>query len=309
MDFGENVGYYRKKLGITQEELADRLYVSRQTVSRWETNSSFPDVETIIKLCELFECDMDTLVRGSAEQSKERPTPLDVYDKHMNRFSVAIALGVFLILLGVSTLLFSYVFSPGEIIGLVALFVSIAVAIADFIISGINHEEFVRENKNVPPYGKDRVKRFRKKFAVAIAGATMLIFAGIVALVLMCYKDGFAPLGFSREEWEYFSASVLLFCISISVFIYVFFGIQYSKYDVAQYNKDSESGAFEKASREEKNKVGEAVSSAIMLTATAVFLLLGFIGNLWHPGWVAFPIGGILCAISSIIMETLEKKK
>ena len=67
MSFGENVGFYRRQLNITQEELAERLFVSRQTVSRWETDSTFPDVEMIISLCELFECDMDTLVRGSAQ--------------------------------------------------------------------------------------------------------------------------------------------------------------------------------------------------------------------------------------------------
>lgn len=67
MSFGKNIGFYRKQLKITQEELAERLYVSRQTISRWETDSVFPDVETIIKLCEIFGCDMDTLVRGDAE--------------------------------------------------------------------------------------------------------------------------------------------------------------------------------------------------------------------------------------------------
>ncbi len=66
MSFGENVGFYRRQLDITQEELAERLFVSRQTVSRWETDSTLPDVETIIRLCDVFECDMDTLVRGNA---------------------------------------------------------------------------------------------------------------------------------------------------------------------------------------------------------------------------------------------------
>lgn len=67
MSFGENVGYYRRQSNITQEELAEKLYVSRQTVSRWETDSTFPDVETVIKLCEIFGCNMDTLVRGDAQ--------------------------------------------------------------------------------------------------------------------------------------------------------------------------------------------------------------------------------------------------
>ena len=72
MSFGENVGYYRRQLNLTQEELAERLFVSRQTVSRWETDSTFPDVETIISLCDIFGCDMDTLVRGSAEGGEKR---------------------------------------------------------------------------------------------------------------------------------------------------------------------------------------------------------------------------------------------
>ena len=67
MSFGKNIAYYRKKQGITQEELAERLFVSRQTISRWENDSILPDVETVIKLCELFGCSMDTLVRGDAE--------------------------------------------------------------------------------------------------------------------------------------------------------------------------------------------------------------------------------------------------
>lgn len=68
MSFGKNLGFYRKQLNITQEELAEKLFVTRQTVSRWETDSVFPDVETIIKLCDMFNCSMDTLVRGDAEK-------------------------------------------------------------------------------------------------------------------------------------------------------------------------------------------------------------------------------------------------
>lgn len=67
MSFGINLCYYRKKMKITQEELAERLDVTRQTISRWETDTALPDVETLIRLCDLFDCNMDTLVRGNAE--------------------------------------------------------------------------------------------------------------------------------------------------------------------------------------------------------------------------------------------------
>ena len=67
MNLGKNIVYYRKKLSITQEELAEKLYVTRQTVSRWENGSVVPDLETAVMLCETFGCDLDTLVRGDAE--------------------------------------------------------------------------------------------------------------------------------------------------------------------------------------------------------------------------------------------------
>ena len=67
MNLGKNIVYYRKKLSITQEELAEKLFVTRQTVSRWENGSVVPDLETAVKLCETFGCDLDILVRGDAE--------------------------------------------------------------------------------------------------------------------------------------------------------------------------------------------------------------------------------------------------
>lgn len=82
--FGENVTFYRKKLNITQEELAEKMNVSRQTVSRWETSNTFPEVETLIKLCSLFECDMDTLVRKDAKSCEDKPA--DAYYFSLNKY-------------------------------------------------------------------------------------------------------------------------------------------------------------------------------------------------------------------------------
>ena len=78
MSFGENIVYLRKKMQITQEELAEKMYVSRQTISRWETDQVLPDIDTIVKLCDMFNCDMDTLVRGDVSKSNsEKKTELN----------------------------------------------------------------------------------------------------------------------------------------------------------------------------------------------------------------------------------------
>lgn len=99
MNLGKNIIYYRKELQITQEDLAERLYVSRQTISRWENESVIPDVETIIKLCDIFGCDMDTLVRKDAAekaapsemQNEEEQAPqrtISIQVKHRSRYRI-----------------------------------------------------------------------------------------------------------------------------------------------------------------------------------------------------------------------------
>lgn len=64
MQFGENVQFLRKQKGLTQEELAEQMAVSRQTVSKWESDQSFPETDKLIALCDLFGCSMDALLRG-----------------------------------------------------------------------------------------------------------------------------------------------------------------------------------------------------------------------------------------------------
>lgn len=64
MSFGQNLQFLRKmRDGMTQEELAEKLGVSRQTVSKWELDAAYPETVKIIELCGLFNCTMDQLVR------------------------------------------------------------------------------------------------------------------------------------------------------------------------------------------------------------------------------------------------------
>lgn len=71
MEIGQRIKEYRAALGMTQEELADRLYISRQTVSNWENGRSYPDIHSLVMLSELFGVTLDTLVKGDIEKMKE----------------------------------------------------------------------------------------------------------------------------------------------------------------------------------------------------------------------------------------------
>ena len=70
MTLGERIAYYRKRAGFSQEELAERLHVSRQAISKWETGEATPDAERVIALAAALGISTDTLLLG-----REEPTP------------------------------------------------------------------------------------------------------------------------------------------------------------------------------------------------------------------------------------------
>ena len=65
MNLSENLQNLRKAKGMSQEELAEKLDVSRQAVSKWETGETSPETEKIIMICDLFYCTLDDLIKGN----------------------------------------------------------------------------------------------------------------------------------------------------------------------------------------------------------------------------------------------------
>ena len=71
MELCTQIKKYRTESGLSQDELADKVYVSRQTISNWETGKNYPDVNSLILLSETFGVSVDTLLKGDAEMIKE----------------------------------------------------------------------------------------------------------------------------------------------------------------------------------------------------------------------------------------------
>lgn len=71
MDVGNQIRERRQRLGLSQDELAQRLYVSRVTVSHWETSKTLPDVQSMLLLANLFGTTIDEMVRGDADEMRE----------------------------------------------------------------------------------------------------------------------------------------------------------------------------------------------------------------------------------------------
>lgn len=72
MNLGERLFELRKTKSLTQDEVAEKLNVTRQTVSKWETNQSTPDFDKIVPICELFEIGVEELLTGKKEEKQEK---------------------------------------------------------------------------------------------------------------------------------------------------------------------------------------------------------------------------------------------
>lgn len=88
MELGKHVKEHRARLGMSQEQLAEAIFVSRQTISNWETNRTYPDVQSLLLLSNLFEVSVDELIKGDVEEMK---AVITAEAKRMNRLGWVMA--------------------------------------------------------------------------------------------------------------------------------------------------------------------------------------------------------------------------
>ncbi|WP_438478815.1 helix-turn-helix domain-containing protein [Streptococcus pluranimalium] len=100
MKVGKNIKSYRQNENWSQEDLAEKIYVSRQTISNWETEKSYPDVQSLIMLSQCFKISLDQLIEGDLEKMKQivkqqDVNAMDYYTKRMLWTMLALVLTVF----------------------------------------------------------------------------------------------------------------------------------------------------------------------------------------------------------------------
>lgn len=109
MNTGEKINRIRKMAGMTQEELAEKMNVSRQTISKWETGATFPDLENAVRLCELFQISLDDFVKGEGTMKNEVKISLqDIVkiNRRSQQMTVTLISGLFFMMIGVLAALF-----------------------------------------------------------------------------------------------------------------------------------------------------------------------------------------------------------
>ena len=295
MSLSENLQNLRKIKNMSQEELAEKLNVSRQAVSKWESGSGYPETEKIISICEIFDCSMDELVKGKiTEDVKEEKSN---YDSVMTKTAKGIATGVGIILIGVSLLLTLIGLAPNEqaedqyaLIGVVMVLIGVVFAVPLFIMNGTKRDDFKKKNTKIANvYSEKEVEEGKSKYTKFLAVGVSIILTGVVAMMALI---GLKVFG----EESIFPVAILMYFVTIGASTIVYGGQMKDKYDIEKYNKEN---SEEYKAKEEKTG---KICGVIMLITTIIFLVWGFVFSSWSINWIVYPIGGILCGIVGTIM-------
>lgn len=290
MNLNENLKVLRKQKGYSQEQLASKLNVSRQAVSKWESGS-YPELESLIALSEIFECSVDELLK--TDLSNYNQANKQQYENHYNLIAKAYTFAIVVILLGISMYLVIESYFPENtkyaFISQIILLFFILAGVICFVYFGIKNNHFEQNELELTDfYSKDEREKFNQKYALSIATGVGIIILGLVFQVLIeqLYNESLAN-------------SLFMLMVTLAVGDFVYFGILKGKYDKV----DTKTVIVEKSDQ----KVG-LYCGIIMLIATIIYLLWSFMLDGWKISWIIFPIAGLVCGIVWIIIDIKKEE-
>lgn len=314
MSLGENLQFLRKRDNITQEQLAEAMEVSRQSVSKWESDASYPEMDKLLQLADFFHCNLDEMIKQ--DMSSLYVEDKSNYDSFFDKFSKQVTLGVALILSGITTMLFLMAILPEkpgfdmEALGGIGFFIFLAIAVAIFVVAGLQSEHFEKENPYIEDfYTKEERDAFQKKFIKWIASGMVFIFIGIIWAIgsdfIFTGKEIAMGGATGFIDTDELIGSIFMLCITIAVTLFTYAGTQQSKYDIRHYNlmHDHNSQTYKNS-----KKTG-TVCGCIMLIATIIFLACGLLLNHWEYVAPIYACFGVACGIAAIIINRNNPEK
>lgn len=326
MIFADKVIALRKKAGWSQEELAERLNVSRQSVSKWESAQSVPDIDRILQMSRLFGVTTDYLLKDDMEEpevtGEESASPLrrvtmqQASDYLALRRAAApkMAIATFLCVVSPVPLLalsamtgfsqFRVTEHVAAGIGLSVLMVLVAVAVTLFLSCGakVKEYEFLEKEPFETEYGvSGMVKERRKAFAptctrLNIVGTLLCILSVIPLFVAVCMD--------TIDIFYVGAVCLLLVVAGFGCMAFVYGGTIQSATE-----KLLEDGEYTRLSKARSPIIG-AVSGGYWLVVVAVFLYYTYgpkgNGNGQHS-WFIWAIAGVLFGAIMLVLKTVKR--
>lgn len=313
MILADKICMLRKKNGWSQEELAGKMNVTRQAISKWEGAQAIPDVEKILLMSRVFGVTTDYLMKDEVEAEEfievpeEMTTVRKVSMEEANEFlrikrqtAKSVAGATFLCIISpVFLMILSAMADTGRSrmtvnaaagLGLSVLLITIAVAVAIFIASRMKtyRYDYLEEEAIDTAYGvtgmvRERMKQYEGTYARSMIIGTMLCILGALPLFL----------GMALSENEFFMVlmvCLLLWFVALGCVFFITAGINH-----ASMQKLLQEGDYTKRNKK-GSRMAKTIGSVYWLIITSIYLAYSFATGDWGRTWIIWPVAGVLHA-------------
>ena len=287
--FSQNLQKIRSEKNLSQEQLADKIGVSRQTISAWESGKASPELDKITAISKLFSVSIDELVgeiktEASNFDKKE-------YEKNYSKIALLRASGIFILFSGIA--FGAFFFEKGVIAG-VGLMISLAISVPLFILAKNTDElannKLIKSKKSLENVFADSEIEFAaKNKTLGSILLVSLLFIAIAIHQIIVYLTNFG---------ENLANAIFMLLLGISVASATYANSIFAKIQNFEDNKA------------ENIKTNEKIgffAAILMLSLTAIFLIYSFISKDWSSAEILFPIGGIAIGIYAIFVKKFQK--
>ena len=325
----------RKKNGWSQEELAEKLEVSRQAVSKWESAQSVPDLNRVLLLSEVFGVPTDYLLKDELDATPSADGELPEeggktlrrvsmeeaqrYLRYRSSSAVRIALGVCMCVLSpVAVIFLSVGQEAGRVpfteeqaagLGLIVMFLLIAGGVALFILSGLAGKPFdslktecFETEYGVSGYVREQKEKGQGAYVTnLVVGVLLCVLSVIPLFAAMLLPPAGDP---AAEDFRYSAAAAALLCIvAVGVGLIVRAALSRGAFDVLLEEGDH--------SRERKRALrrDQAFGSVYWGVVTAAYLAVSFLTMRWDRTWIVWPVAGALYGAVVVLVSAGRKKE
>ena len=321
----------RKKNGWSQEELAEKLGVTRQSISKYEGAQSIPDLDKILKLSEIFGVTTDYLIKDELEEEEYAPSQMHENESESDRsvhkvtmemaneylqiidwsagktaFATMLCIlsPIVLLMLGAMSEMPNYHISENATagIGICVLIVLIAIAVTIFILCGMKTKkyEFMEKEDIETAYEVSGMVK-EKRDAYHSMYVTQLVIG--IACCICSVIPLFGTLAVSESDFYMVSAVCMLLTL-------VAIGTYFIVRSAAKMNAMNQLLEEEDYTRQKKHE-NKKMSGPVMvywLIATAIYLAWSFTTNDWDRTWIIWPVVGVLFPAFFAIVNGIRKK-
>lgn len=314
MTLPEKISLLRRRRGWSQEDLAEHMGVSRQSVSKWESAQSIPDINKILELSRLFEVSTDYLLKDEAELPGEPEMPeyesadeqpaarrlscaeAEDYLNAVKRESMMNGIGAALCVLSPTPLIVLAEIPLGPAVGMASLLILIAIAVVLFIVSesGMKQYEWIKNEPIVLGHAAEfyvRELQTQNRFGhtLRIACGTVLCILGVLPMILCGILE--------CSDWiMQLTVGLLLAVVAFAVWLFITAGVRNGSYDLLLQEGDY-------TPERKKARYFENIYWPIV---TAIYLAWSFLTMDWHITWIIWPVAGCLSPVLSALLKRLS---